>query len=194
MHFTESLAEAVIEEYSAPGDLVLDPFAGFGTTLVVAERMNRRGLGIELLSARVDQIRRRVSDADSVLEGDARRLDDLVREEVTLCLTSPPYMTINDHPDYALDAYESTSGDYSTYLCEIEDVFRQVAGLLRPGGHAVLNVANIVSDTVVTPLAWDVARVVSRQLSLRQESFICWDRQPPGITGDYCIVFQHTTQ
>ena len=38
-----------VEELSEPGDVVLDPFAGFGTTLVVAERLGRRGLGIELM-------------------------------------------------------------------------------------------------------------------------------------------------
>jgi DNA methylase len=32
VHFTESLAAAVIDEYSDEGDVVLDPFAGFGTT------------------------------------------------------------------------------------------------------------------------------------------------------------------
>nr|MDQ3308155.1 site-specific DNA-methyltransferase [Actinomycetota bacterium] len=81
-------------------------------------------------------------------------------------------------------------GDYTTYLREIGSVFRQVAALLRPGGHAVVNVANTIANDVMTPLAWDVARVVAEHLVLRQESFVCWDQQPPGITGDYCLVFQ----
>ena len=33
---------------SRPGDLVLDPFAGAGTTLYVAKELGRQGLGIEL--------------------------------------------------------------------------------------------------------------------------------------------------
>jgi DNA modification methylase len=49
VRFSEALVVAVLEEYSAPGDRVLDdPFAGYGTTLVVAERMRRRSVGIEL--------------------------------------------------------------------------------------------------------------------------------------------------
>jgi hypothetical protein len=36
VHFTELLARAIITEFSIPGDLVLDPFAGLGTTLYVA--------------------------------------------------------------------------------------------------------------------------------------------------------------
>jgi len=64
-----------------------------------------------------------------------------------------------------------------------------VAGLLRPGGYAVVNVANVRSDAGITPLAWDFTRAVAPHLILRQETFLCWDRQPPGISGDYCLVF-----
>jgi DNA modification methylase len=39
IHFTESLVETVLDEYTSPSDVVLDPFAGYGTMLVVAERM-----------------------------------------------------------------------------------------------------------------------------------------------------------
>ena len=58
--FTESLVTEFVEELSEPGDVVLDPFAGFGTTLVVAERLGRRGLGIELMPDRVRSEERRV--------------------------------------------------------------------------------------------------------------------------------------
>ena len=37
-----------IELWTNPGDIVLDPFAGIGSSLYVALRMNRRGLGVEL--------------------------------------------------------------------------------------------------------------------------------------------------
>jgi DNA modification methylase len=49
IHFTEALAASVIGHASEPGDLVLDPFVGYGTTVAVAERMGRRGIGIELI-------------------------------------------------------------------------------------------------------------------------------------------------
>ncbi len=54
VHFTESLADWVIEATTSPGDRVLDPFAGYGTTLAVAEELGRRAVGVDLLQERVD--------------------------------------------------------------------------------------------------------------------------------------------
>ena len=45
--FRESLA-AVIEEYTTVEQRALDPFAGYGTTLVVAERLQRDAVGVRL--------------------------------------------------------------------------------------------------------------------------------------------------
>jgi hypothetical protein len=99
-------------------------------------------------------------------------------------------MTATGHPQNPLTGYSTADGDYQTYLAELAAVFRDVAVLLRPGGYAVLNVANLVTADAVTPLAWDVGERVSQHLALRQDVFLCWDQQPPGLSGDYCLVFQ----
>ena len=44
----EKLVERILEASSRPGDLVIDPFLGSGTTAVVARRLGRRCLGFEL--------------------------------------------------------------------------------------------------------------------------------------------------
>ena len=46
--FPEHLVEPIIRACSDEGDLVLDPFAGSGTTCQIAARLKRRSLGIEL--------------------------------------------------------------------------------------------------------------------------------------------------
>ena len=42
-----ALLERIIAAHSCPGDLVLDPFCGSGTTLVAAQRLGRRWIGID---------------------------------------------------------------------------------------------------------------------------------------------------
>lgn len=46
--FASQLPATLIGLLSKPGDLVLDPFTGSGTTMVEAQRLDRRSLGIEL--------------------------------------------------------------------------------------------------------------------------------------------------
>jgi len=46
--FPESVPAWFIRLFTGPGDLVLDPFAGSGTTLVAAGKLGRNGIGIEI--------------------------------------------------------------------------------------------------------------------------------------------------
>jgi len=190
VHFPERLAERVIGAFSAPGEVVRDPFAGFGTTAAVAIRMERRAIALELLPERADGIRRRVGGAALVITGDARVLSRLVREPVDLCFTSPPYMTRGRHPENPLTGYRTLDGRYPTYLDEIEFIFSAVATLLRPGGHLVINAATIVAEDGLTPLAEDIADRVSRHLVRRGDLPIAWDATPPGVVDDRCLVFE----
>ena len=48
--FSPRFARAAIEEFTEPGDMVLDPFAGGGTTLVEASALGRRGIGLDVNS------------------------------------------------------------------------------------------------------------------------------------------------
>ena len=74
VHFTESLAAAVIEEYSQPGDVVLDPFAGFWHHAVGRYADGRRAVTVELLEERASFIRQRLHGGAEVITGDARQL------------------------------------------------------------------------------------------------------------------------
>jgi DNA modification methylase len=56
----EAVLERIIRVSSNAGDLVLDPFAGSGTTVATAHRLGRRYLGIELSADYAEEIRVRL--------------------------------------------------------------------------------------------------------------------------------------
>ena len=58
--FPTALVEPCIKAGSKEGDTVLDPFAGSGTTLMVACRLNRGAIGLELSPAYVEMARTRI--------------------------------------------------------------------------------------------------------------------------------------
>lgn len=43
-----ALMEAIISEFTKPGDVVFDPYAGSGSTLLAASRLGRRAIGVEM--------------------------------------------------------------------------------------------------------------------------------------------------
>jgi site-specific DNA-methyltransferase (adenine-specific) len=91
----EQLLARIIRVSSNPGDLVVDPFAGSGSTLIVAKKLERDWLGFELSKNYAERVRKRldaISPGDA-LEGpenplhSAPRTEDgrkLVRDETTM--------------------------------------------------------------------------------------------------------------
>lgn len=59
--FPESLAEFFIRSFCPPGGTVLDPFSGSGTTVAVAKRCQRCGIGIDIRESQVELAKRRVA-------------------------------------------------------------------------------------------------------------------------------------
>jgi site-specific DNA-methyltransferase (adenine-specific) len=57
----EALLERIVRASSREGDVVLDPFCGSGTTLVVAHRLGRRFVGIDAAPLAIDTARRRLA-------------------------------------------------------------------------------------------------------------------------------------
>ncbi len=189
VHMLAALVDHVISRCTRTGDVVLDPFAGFGTTLERAVSLGRRAAGIELLPERVEHIRRHTPEA-LVIRGDTRELLPDLDVTVDLVLSSPPYMTITHHEADPLTAYEETGGDYARYLQELGIVARECARLLAPGGHLVWNVADILHEGDHTPLIDDCARVLDEYLARVAVVEIEWDRLPHDLTRDALLVFR----
>lgn len=59
----QALLERIIAASSNPGDLVLDPFAGCGTTVAAAQKLGRRWIGIDITHLSIALLKYRLKDA-----------------------------------------------------------------------------------------------------------------------------------
>jgi len=188
VRYPESLVEYFLREYTQVGDTVLDPFAGYGTTLVVAERLGRVAFGVELNEAKVNYARAKLTRPERLIQGDARSLASFNLPPINFSITSPPYMNKDDLED-PFTAYRAVGKGYQAYLRDIRSIYGQLRLHMKPAGTAVLEIANLKLDGQVTTLAWDVAQEVSQVLHFEGEVVVCWDTYGYGYDHSYCLVY-----
>lgn len=91
----------ILLRYSQTGDLVLDQFAGGGTTLVEAKLLNRNIIGVDINDTALARCREKVDFGHEgaegnvyIRKGDARHLDFIPDSSIDLICTHPPYADI----------------------------------------------------------------------------------------------------
>lgn len=77
----EALLERIILASSNEGDVVLDPFCGCGTAIAVAQRLNRRWIGIDITHLAISLMKNRLLDSFGAEVGATYRV---IGEPVTL--------------------------------------------------------------------------------------------------------------
>jgi site-specific DNA-methyltransferase (adenine-specific)/site-specific DNA-methyltransferase (cytosine-N4-specific) len=65
--FPEELPEWFINLFTKRGDVVLDPFMGSGTSVIVANRMGRSSIGIEVVKEYVELVRKELKETQLTL-------------------------------------------------------------------------------------------------------------------------------
>jgi DNA modification methylase len=189
VRYPESLVEHFLEEYTHVGDVIFDPFAGFGTTLLVAERMGRIPLGVEIEQNRVNFVRSKLSNSENIIHGDSRVLATIDLPAIDFSITSPPYMTKNNHPENPFTGYKAKGKGYKAYLRDIHSIYEQLRKHMKPTGMVVVEVSNLKVDGQVTTLAWDIGQEISQVLHFNGEVIVCWDKYGYGYDHSYCLVF-----
>ncbi|HEY1363167.1 MAG TPA: site-specific DNA-methyltransferase [Xanthobacteraceae bacterium] len=115
----EALLARVILAASRPGDLVLDPFCGTGTTAAVAKRLGRRSIGIEREASYVRAAAARLAAVEPLPEP-----------------TLAPFMTAREAPRVAFAALlEHGLLQPGAELCDSK---RRISALVRADGAIAL--------------------------------------------------------
>jgi DNA modification methylase len=188
VRYPESLVEHFLQEFTLAGDTVLDPFAGYGTTLFVAERMGRIPFGVELNAAKVLFARSKLARPENLIEGDSRSLAAIDLPAIDFSITSPPYMNSDDKED-PFTGYRLESQGYPAYLRDIRSIYDQLRIHMKPAGKVVLEIANLKRNGQITTLAWDVAQEISTVMHFEGEVVVCWDHYGYGYDHSYCLVY-----
>ena len=169
--------------------MVFDPFAGYGTTLIVAEKMNRVPFGVEYESGRGKYIKDRLSHKDNLIIGSSLMLDKYDIPEVDFCFTSPPYMA-KSHLKNPFSAYKE-KGNYQQYLSDIAKIYSQIKKFFKKKGYIGIEVSNLKNDGEVTTLAWDIAHTVSGVLHFEGEIVVGWENDT-GSDAGYGYGYDHS--
>ena len=114
--------------FTQPGDLVIDPMAGGGTTLDVCTAMGRRCLAYDIEPTRPDVVRH---DITLAWPPEVRECD--------LIFCDPPYHTMLARA-YAPEGI--ATAPLSRWLDFLQRLARDAFGAIRPGGHLAILVAN----------------------------------------------------
>jgi DNA modification methylase len=206
--FPEGLAREFIEFFTAPGETVLDPFAGVGSAVAAAHACGRRGLGIELSPEFHSLALARPDLAGGrMLLGDAREARALLRrhgvERVDYVITSPPYWDMLRHSRGNVNSvhhrrrrkglptnYTDLPADlgniagYDAFIQEVTAVLGNLRPLLPPGRYLTVIAQNVRAPCgEVRPLAWDLARALSAHYTFKGERIWLQENKPLGCWG-----------
>lgn len=189
--FSEDFLEYFFEHYTKPGDTILDPFAGLGTSMIVAQRMGRKYYGFEPNKERCDFVQSQVHDPQHIFNASALNIKDFDIPNIDFSISSPPYTHILDHNNPLRSLNENSTEPYEQFLSDIGNIYNQIKNKLKHKGFCVVEVSNIFDkNRNFSPLAWDIAREVAKILPLQHEIIIEWNKSQYGLTHTYCFIFQ----
>jgi SAM-dependent methyltransferase len=155
----------LILRYTKPGDLVLDPFVGGGTTAVEAKLLGRRCIARDINPASVEMtlgnlrfnLPRTLFEESHIYEpevsiGDARHLEGIADNSVDLICAHPPYAGIISYTS-------GVEGDLSQldvpeFLREMRQVALECYRVLKPGSKCAVLIGDARQRKHVIPIGF----------------------------------------
>src|SRR3989339_739870 len=194
------LCEKLIQIYTKDeGEVILDPFMGIGSTIIAAQNLNKKGIGIDLSKEFYNIAKNRLSSMQLGLTengskykpdlylGDSRKvLKNLPDSSVDLCINSPPYWDILNQRRTAdkkksvnysnSDSDIGNINDYDKFLREVKKIYSEVYRMLKINKRCCVVVMDIRKKDKFYPLHIDITNIM-RSVGFELEEFVIWDRQ-----------------
>ena len=189
--FPEMLVDRLLSCFlHGPEKLVLDPFAGTGTTLAAAIKRGHRAIGFELYDEFVRIARQRLADSTSraqIVHRNALAIPEvLLPNSVDLAITSPPYWNIHSRRRSADGKAKRPYGqhqadlgnidDYDVFLDRLTAVMEGVGIALKSGSYCIVNVMDIRVKNKFYPLHSDLYTRLEK-IGFELDDIIVWDRR-----------------
>ena len=153
----------IILRYSKEDDLVLDQFAGGGTTLVEAKLLNRNIVGVDVNEVALVRCRskcnfeREKTGHVIIRQGDAKKLDFVSDESIDLICTHPPYANIIK---YSEDIPEDLSHcNVNDFLLQMRLVATESYRVLKTGKFCAVLMGDTRQKGHVVPMSFEVMKI-----------------------------------
>ncbi len=162
--FIPQVPEKFIMLFTHPGETVLDPFCGSGTTNVEAKRLKRNSVGIDINPYSTGMTLHRLAELDmleksntmhEIVQGNCVEvMERIPMGSIDLIVTSPPYF---DVVDYKSDNPEQWGNihDYPVFLDKMKLAFEKMHKVVKPGGYVVVVTQDVYKKYAKCPLHAD---------------------------------------
>ena len=152
--------------YSNEGDLILDQFAGGGTTLVEAKLLNRNIIGVDINNNALERCKEKCNfeyeNSGKVYfhEADARNLNFIPDESIDFICTHPPYANIIK---YSEDIENDLSHlKVKDFLIEIEKVASESYRVLKKDKFCAILMGDTRQKGHIIPMSFEVMRIFEK--------------------------------
>lgn len=161
----------IMLRYSQEGDLVLDQFAGGGTTLVEAKLLNRNIIGVDVNDVALERCYEKIDfDCEGangkvcIKKGDARNLSFISDQSIDLICTHPPYADmIKYSKDLNLDIPEDLSNcKIEEFLEEMKVVASECFRVLKKGKFCAILMGDTRKKGHMIPMSFDVMKIFEK--------------------------------
>jgi SAM-dependent methyltransferase len=180
--FTPGLVGVLLDSYAQPGSVVLDPFAGSGTTLAEATRRGMTAIGTEVNPAALELAR--VFTLAELNPAERKRALDRAGQRLMSCIPRGADSPSGDLREEVADRYEECSSGYEanivavTMMLAMGDTRSLGADRLQ---DALSQVADVVTGLPPTVASCSVHLADARSLPIPDDSVDLIITSPPYI-------------